>query len=212
MNDDIYRFVNSDIKSRLHKGEMLNGMRVLDLSRALSGPFCTMTLGDLGADIWKVEPAGEGDLARSWGPFDRGQSVYYLSTNRNKRGICIDFRKPEAIDILREIALSCDVIVENFKPGTLDKMGFDLEGLRAIKPSLIIASISGFGSSGPISDRAGFDQIAQGQSGFMSFTGTEETGSTRVGVAIGDLTSGMWLVIGILAAWCERIKTGKGCS
>jgi len=211
INDDIYRFINSDIKSRLHKGEMLNGMRVLDLSRALSGPFCTMTLGDLGADIWKVEPAGEGDLARSWGPFDRGQSVYYLSTNRNKRGICIDFRNPEAIDILREIALSCDVIVENFKPGTLDKMGFDLEGLRAIKPSLIIASISGFGSSGPISDRAGFDQIAQGQSGFMSFTGTEETGSTRVGVAIGDLTSGMWLVIGILAAWCERIKTGKGC-
>jgi len=209
-NDDTNTSNDSDIKPLMPKGDMLSGMRVLDLSRALSGPFCTMTLGDLGADIWKVEPAGEGDLARSWGPFDRGQSVYYLSTNRNKRGICIDFRNPEAVNVLREIALSCDVIVENFKPGTLEKMGFDLEGLRAVKPSLIIASISGFGSSGPISDRAGLDQIAQGQSGFMSFTGTEETGSTRVGVAIGDLTSGMWLVIGILAAWCERIQTGKG--
>ena len=130
-NEEINKSIDSDIKSLLPKGDMLNGMRVLDLSRALSGPFCTMTLGDLGADIWKVEPAGEGDLARSWGPFDRGQSVYYLSTNRNKRGICIDFRNPEAINVLREIALSCDVIVENFKPGTLDKMGFERIEFRA---------------------------------------------------------------------------------
>lgn len=188
----------------------LEKMRVLDLSRALSGPFCSMILGDLGADVVKVEPIGTGDMIRTWGPFDRTESAYYLSGNRNKRSIAINFRSPEGLGLLREMALKSDVIVENFKPGTLAKLGLDPQALRAEKPELIIASISGFGVSGPLSARPGFDQIAQGYSGFMSFTGTTETGPTRVGVAIGDLTAGMWLAIGVLGAWIARQDTGRG--
>ena len=191
-------------------GLPLAGMRVLDLSRALSGPFCSMILGDLGADVLKVEPTPSGDMIRTWGPFDRDESAYYLSGNRNKRSIAIDFRSVQGKSMLRRLALGCDVIVENFKPGTLAKIGLDPEGLRAEKPELIIASISGFGSLGPLKDQPGFDQIAQGYSGFMSFTGTQETGPTRVGVAIGDMASGMWLAIGVLAAWCQRLATGGG--
>lgn len=188
----------------------LVGMKVLDLSRALSGPFCSMILGDLGADVIKVEPSPNGDMIRTWGPFDRGESAYYLSGNRNKRSIGLDFRSDQGRKIIRRIALQCDVMVENFKPGTLAKMGLAPEELRAIKPELIIASISGFGAKGPLRDEPGFDQIAQGYSGFMSFTGTSESGPTRVGVAIGDMTSGMWLAIGVLAAWSQRQATGRG--
>ncbi|MFG1396200.1 CaiB/BaiF CoA transferase family protein [Roseixanthobacter pseudopolyaromaticivorans] len=186
----------------------LEKMRVLDLTRALSGPFCSMILGDLGADVIKVEPVGGGDMIRTWGPFDRTESAYYLSGNRNKRGIALDFRSAEGLRLLREMALKSDVIIENFKPGTMAKLGLDPQKLRALKPDLIIASISGFGSSGPLSARPGFDQIAQGYSGFMSFTGTTEP--TRVGIAIGDLTSGMWLAIGVLSAWIARQDTGRG--
>ncbi len=188
----------------------LSGMRVLDLSRALSGPFCSMILGDLGADVVKVEALPGGDMARTWGPFQDGESAYYLSANRNKRGIALDFRSPEGRDLLWKMALQADVVIENFKPGTMAAMGLDPDALSAANPALIIASISGFGSGGPLGDQPGFDQIAQGFSGFMSFTGTPETGPTRVGVAIGDQTSGMWLVIGILAAWIKRQETGQG--
>ncbi|MFG1462545.1 CaiB/BaiF CoA-transferase family protein [Xanthobacter sp. DSM 24535] len=186
----------------------LEKMRVLDLSRALSGPFCSMILADLGADVIKVEPAVSGDMSRTWGPFDRGESAYYLSGNHNKRGIALNFRSPEGLRLLREMALKSDVILENFKPGTMAALGLDPQELRALKPDLIIASISGFGSSGPLSARPGFDQIAQGYSGFMSFTGTTEP--TRVGIAIGDLTSGMWLAIGVLSAWIARQDSGRG--
>jgi crotonobetainyl-CoA:carnitine CoA-transferase CaiB-like acyl-CoA transferase len=188
----------------------LTGMRVLDLSRALSGPFCTQILGDLGADIVKVEPLPDGDMIRTWGPFDREESAYYLSGNRNKRSILVNFRSPEGLSLLKRLALGCDVIVENFRPGTMTAMGLDPEELAELKPGLIFASITGYGSTGPLSARAGFDQIAQGHSGFMSFTGTPETGPTRVGVAIGDMTSGMWLAIGVLNAWINRGRTGKG--
>ncbi|MDB5592030.1 CoA transferase [Enterovirga sp.] len=190
----------------------LTGMRVLDLSRALSGPFCTQILGDLGADVVKVEPLPDGDMIRTWGPFDRGESAYYLSGNRNKRSILVNFRSPEGLALLRRMALASDVVVENFKPGTMAAMGLDPDELRAEKPELIVASISGYGSTGPMSARAGFDQIAQGHSGFMSVTGTPETGPTRVGVAIGDMTSGMWLAIGVLSAWICRQRDGKGQS
>lgn len=190
----------------------LSGMRVLDLTRALSGPFCTMILADLGAEVVKVEPLPGGDMIRTWGPFDRGESVYYLSANRNKRGIAVEFRSDEGRLLLRKMALQSDVLVENFKPGTLSAIGLDPDELRAEKPELLVASISGFGPDGPLGDRPGFDQIAQGYSGFMSVTGTEESGPTRVGVAIGDLTSGMWAAIGILAAWIERQQTGRGQS
>lgn len=188
----------------------LTGMRVLDLSRALSGPFCSQILGDLGADIVKVEPLPDGDMIRSWGPFDRGESAYYVSGNRNKRSILVNFRADEGLALLRRMALASDVVVENFKPGTMAAMGLDPAELRAAKPELIVASISGYGSSGQLSNRAGFDQIAQGHSGFMSVTGTPETGPTRVGVAIGDLTSGMWLAIGVLNAWISRQRDGRG--
>jgi crotonobetainyl-CoA:carnitine CoA-transferase CaiB-like acyl-CoA transferase len=188
----------------------LAGMKVLDLSRALSGPFCSMILGDLGADVVKVEPMPKGDMIRTWGPFDRDQSAYFLSGNRNKRAIAIDFRTPDGIAILRELALKSDVIVENFLPGTLEAMTLGADRLRVEKPAIIVASISGFGKGGPLGDRPGFDQIAQGFSGFMSVTGTAETGPTRVGVAIGDMASGMWLAIGVLGAWIERGRSGCG--
>lgn len=190
----------------------LEGMRVLDLSRALAGPFCAMILGDLGADVIKVEPMPDGDLIRSWGPFDQNESVYYLSTNRNKRGLCVNFRSDEGRKVLRDLALDSDVLIENFKPGTLADMGLAADDLRKERPSLIVASISAFGRGGPLGSRPGFDQIAQGHSGFMSFTGNTQSGPTRVGVAIGDLTSGMWLAIGILAAWAARQKSGVGQS
>lgn len=188
----------------------LASMTVLDLSRALSGPFCSTILGDFGANVIKVEPSASGDMIRTWGPFDNDQSVYYLSGNRNKRSIAVDFRSAEGRILLRRLALKSDVVLENFKPGTLAKLGLDPDELRAEKPDLIVASISGFGSAGPLRDQPGFDQIAQGYSGFMSFTGTAESGPTRVGVAIGDMAAGMWLAIGVLVAWSERQRTGRG--
>lgn len=196
----------------MSKNLPLAGMRVLDLSRALSGPFCSLILGDLGADVVKVEALPTGDMIRTWGPFQGSESAYYLSGNRNKRGIAIDFRSEAGRSVLRKMALKSDVLVENFKPGTLRDMGLDPEALRAVNPRLIIASISGFGTGGPLGNRPGFDQIAQGHSGFMSFTGTAETGPTRVGVAIGDLTAGMWLAIGVLGAWINTEKSGRGQS
>lgn len=190
----------------------LSGMRVLDLTRALAGPFCTMILGDLGADVVKVEPTPAGDMSRAWGPFDHGESVYYLSANRNKRAIGLDFRSETGRQLLRRMALASDVVIENFKPGTLKAMGLDPEALKADKPGLIVASISGFGPDGPLGDRPGFDQIAQGYSGLMSITGMPGAAPTRVGTAIGDLTAGMWTVIGVLSAWIERGRTGRGQS
>ncbi|CAM4144363.1 CaiB/BaiF CoA transferase family protein [Bordetella muralis] len=188
----------------------LAGVKVLDLTRALSGPFSTMILGDLGAEVIKVEPAPDGDMVRQWGPFDGDISVYYLSANRSKKGIGIDFRHPEGLALVRKLALQCDIVVENFKVGTMQRMGLGYDELAAENPALIMASISGFGSRGPAKDWAGFDQIAQGYSGFMSLTGTAESGPTRVGTAIGDLTAGLWLVIGILSAVVQRSRTGRG--
>jgi len=188
----------------------LAGIRVLDLGRALAGPFCSMILGDLGADVIKVEPAPKGDMLRGWGPFDHGISVYYLSANRNKRSMALDFRHPQARQLLFDLAARSDVLVENFKPGTMEDMGLDYEGLARANPRLIYASITGFGRGGPAGDWPGFDQIAQGYAGLMSLTGLPETGPTRVGVAIGDLTSGMWAAIGVLGAVLARIASGRG--
>lgn len=187
----------------------LGGVRVLDLTRALSGPFCTMILGDLGADVIKVEPP-DGDMMRQWGPYDRTESVYYLTGNRNKRAIAINFRSEEGLELIKSLAKECDVLVENFKPGSMDAMGLNYEKLAEINPRLIYMSITGFGRDGPNSDQPGFDQIAQGYSGLMSVTGSEESGPLRVGVAIGDQTTGMWAAIGVLAALAKREKTGVG--
>ena len=178
----------------------LEGIRVLDLSRLLAGPFCTTILGDLGADIIKVESLPNGDLYRNAPPFHNGESVSFLAINRNKRSLGIDFRKEGGLDLIREIADIVDVIVENFKPGTMDKMGLSYEALSSRNPRLVYASVSGFGRTGPYGRLPGVDQIAQGMSGFMSITGQVETGPTRVGVPIGDLVAGMWTAIGVQSA------------
>lgn len=188
----------------------LSGLKVLDLTRALSGPFSTMILADLGAEVIKVEPTPAGDMVRQWGPFDEDISVYYLSANRNKKGIGVDFRSKEGLALIKKMALQSDIVVENFKVGTMENMGLGYDELSKEKPGIIMASISGFGSKGPAKNWAGFDQIAQGYSGFMSLTGTDESGPTRVGTAIGDLTAGMWIVIGILAAVVEHKNSGRG--
>jgi len=188
----------------------LKGLRVIDLTRALSGPFGTMALADLGADVIKIEPTPKGDMIRQWGPFDRDTSVYYLSANRNKRCVGLNFRSEQGISVIRQMMLQADIVVENFKVGTMDAMGLSFESFSAQNPRLIMASISGFGSDGPAKNWPGFDQIAQGYSGLMSVTGDPQTGPTRVGVPIGDMTAGLWLTVGILSAVVEREKTGKG--
>lgn len=188
----------------------LSGIRVLDLTRALSGPFCTMALADLGAEVIKIEPTPNGDMVRQWGPFSEGTSIYYLSANRNKKSLALDFRKPEGLALIKSLAIKSDVVVENFKVGTMEAMGLSYEALSSENPSLIMASISGFGQTGPASKWPGFDQIAQGYSGLMSLTGDEASGPMRVGTAVGDMTAGMWLIIGIMAAIVERNKTGLG--
>jgi crotonobetainyl-CoA:carnitine CoA-transferase CaiB-like acyl-CoA transferase len=188
----------------------LAGVTVLDLSRALAGPFCTMILGDLGANVVKVEPVQGGDMIHNWGPYDRGVSAYYLSGNRNKRGMAVNFRDPRGLALLRKIALKSDVLVENFRAGAMEAMGLSYEELAREHPRLVYASISGFGRTGPAGHLPGFDQIAQGYSGLMSLTGTVDSGPTRVGVAIGDQAAGMWTALGVIAALYERVGTGRG--
>lgn len=188
----------------------LEGLRVLDLSRALAGPFCTMILGDLGADVVKIEPLPQGEMIRGWGPFDRDISVYFLSVNRNKRSLALNFRGPQALELLRDMAVKADVVVENFKPGVMAEMGLDYESLRARNPRLVYAGITAMGTEGPYGTWPGVDQIAQGMSGLMSITGTKESGPMRVGVPIGDLVAGMWAALGVQAALIERGKSGQG--
>ena len=188
----------------------LNGIRVLDLTRALAGPYCTMILADLGADVIKVEPTPNGEMCRAWGPFDRDHGVYYTSINRNKTSLAVDFRNPEGMAVLKRLAREVDVVVENFKPGTCEKMGLDYDTLKADNPGLIYASITGFGSEGPYGRWPGFDQIAQGMSGMMSITGFPDGEPTRLGVPLGDLTGGMWGAIGVISAIAQKHVTGSG--
>ncbi|HDR9802488.1 TPA: CoA transferase [Burkholderia cenocepacia] len=190
--------------------QALTGIKVVDLSRALSGPFCSMVLADLGADVIKVESGPHGDMSRAWGPFDRGVSTYYLSCNRNKRGICVDFRQPAGLDVVRRLIAQADVVIENFKAGTMDAMGLGYAELSARDPRLVMGSVTAFGPRGPLRDWPGFDQIAQGYAGLMSLTGFPDGEPTRTGTAIGDLSSGMWVATGVMAALFERERTGRG--
>ncbi len=186
----------------------LEGLRVLDLTHALAGPYCTMLLGDLGADVIKVEPPG-GDHARRWGPpFIDGESAYFLSVNRNKRSVVLDLKHGPAREAAVELALVSDVVVENHRPRALGRLGLGAEELRARKPELIYASISGFGQDHPT--LAGYDQIAQGTSGLMSITGAPDGPPTRAGVPVGDLMAGMFTAHAILAALLERQRRGVG--
>ena len=186
----------------------LDGIVVLDLTRALAGPYATALLADLGATIIKVESKKGGDSTRAWPPFEGVHSLYFDSVNRNKSSIAIDFYSAEGAALLRRMALDADVVIENFKPGTMAEMGLDPVQLRAEKPSLIIASVSGFGSSGPLAQAAGLDQVAQGMSGLMSVTGDDVEHPTRVGVPIVDIYAGVFTAVGIAAALVGRERTG----
>lgn len=192
-------------------GQALAGVRVLDLSRALAGPYCSMMLGDMGADVLKIEQPGVGDNTRAWGPpFQGGESSYFLSVNRNKRSLALNLRDPRGAEILRRLVLRSDVLLENFVPGTLDRLGFDYGTCQALRPDLIYCSISGFGQTGPERERAAYDQVLQGLGGLMSFTGEPDGPPVRVGVAIADIMAGMFAAYAIMAALYHRAQTGAG--
>ena len=188
----------------------LEGIRILDLTRALAGPFCTMILGDLGAQIIKAEPTRGGDMSRSWGPYHDGIGVFYLSINRNKQSLAVNFREPRGLELLQKLALDVDVVVENFKPGTTKSIGLDYDSLVKEAPQLIYTSITGFGTDGPYGQWPGYDQIAQGMSGMMSITGQADGLPTRLGVPLADLVSGIWSALGTITAIHQRASTGQG--
>jgi crotonobetainyl-CoA:carnitine CoA-transferase CaiB-like acyl-CoA transferase len=194
---------------------MLNDIVVVDLTRALAGPHAAMMLADLGARVIKVESPGGGDESRSWGPpfvgpDDEPVSTYFMSCNRNKESVTADLKSEEGKDFLTRLVARADVLMENFRPGVLDRLGFSVERLHEINPRLVILSITGFGHDGPEGGRAGYDQIAQGEAGLMSITGPGPDDPTRVGVPIADLLSGMYGAYGVVAALHERTRTGRG--
>lgn len=188
----------------------LAGITVLDLTRALAGPYATALLADMGATITKVESMKGGDSTRSWPPFENEHSLYFDSVNRGKSSVALDFYRPEGRALLRRMALASDVVIENFRPGVMAEMGLDAPGLRAEKPSLIIASVSGFGSTGPLSQTAGLDQVAQAMSGLMSVTGKNASELYRVGIPIIDIYAGVFTAFGIVTALVGRQRTGTG--
>ena len=199
----------------------LSGIRVLDLSRVLAGPWCTQTLADLGADVIKIERPETGDDTRTWGPpflkdahgNDTPEAAYYLGTNRNKRSVTCDIAQPAGQALIRELAVHCDVFVENFKVGDMARYGLDYVSIKAINPRIVYASVTGFGQTGPYADRAGYDYAIQGMGGLMSVTGERDDlngGPQKVGVAVADLMTGMYATVGILAALRHAEKTGEG--
>lgn len=189
----------------------LSGVRVLDLSRVLAGPFATMMLGDLGAEVIKVEMPGTGDDTRQWGPpFLEGESAYFLSINRNKKSIALNLKNARAREIALKLAQTSDIAIENFTPGTAKRLGLDYEALKRINPKIIYCSISGFGQDGPYRDWPSYDIAMQGMGGFMSITGEPDRPPIRIGVAVSDIISGMYATIAILAALRARDQIGKG--
>lgn len=188
----------------------LEGVRVLDLTRVLAGPFCTMMLLDLGAEVVKVEVPGVGDDSRAFGPFKNGQSLYFLNINRGKESVALDLKSAEGKALLIELAKKSDVIVENFRPGTMEKLGLGWEALKAANPRLIYAAVSGFGHTGPDSGRPAYDILVQAMGGVMSITGWPDSPPTRVGLSMGDITAAVFGSSGILAALYQREKTGLG--
>ncbi|MBK8137875.1 MAG: CoA transferase [Chloroflexi bacterium] len=193
---------------------MLSGIRILDFTRVLAGPYCTMLLGDLGADILKVEsPAG--DETREWGPPWAGegsdrQSAYYLAVNRNKRSLTLNLKTAEGCRIARDLTAHSQIVIENFKPGQMARFGLDFETLRALNPALVYASITGFGQSGPFSDRPGYDHVIQAMSGLMSITGPPDSDGYKVGVAVVDVFTGLFALSAVLAALRQAEQSGQG--
>jgi len=189
----------------------LDGIMVLDLTRVLSGPYCTMLLADMGARVVKIEQPGKGDDTRAWGPpFLEGESAYFLSINRNKESVTLDFKHPEGRSILDRLVARADVLVENFRPGTLGKLGLDYRTLAARHPRLVYCSVSGFGQTGPRTKEPGYDAVMQGEGGLMSITGSADGPPYRLGVAIADIVSGMFAAYGVAMALLARERTGKG--
>lgn len=199
----------------------LDGIRVLDLSRVLAGPWCTQTLADLGADVIKIERPGTGDDTRTWGPpflkdregRETAEAAYYLGTNRNKRSVTCDIAKPQGQALVRELAGHCHVFVENFKVGDMARYGLDYASLKAVNPRLVYCSVTGFGQTGPYRERAGYDYAVQGMGGLMSVTGERDDlggGPQKVGVAVADLFTGLYSCVGILAALRHAERTGQG--
>src|SRR4051812_48875483 len=195
----------SDMKPRA-----LDGIRVLDFSHALAGPYCTLLLSDYGAEVYKLEPRS-GDMGRGWGPpFSGGEAHFFLGLNRGKRGISIDLKHPEGIELCLKLIDRMDVLIENFRPGAMDRLGLGYAALHARNPRLVYCSISGYGQNGPSRDEAAMDLVVQSSSGLLSITGTEEGESVRCGYGVTDVTAGMFAVIGILLALRAREKTGLG--
>ncbi|CAI7569303.1 unnamed protein product [Penicillium manginii] len=198
----------------------LSGIRVLDMTRVLAGPYCTQILGDLGADVIKVEHPVRGDDTRAWGPpyaqyedpskTGPGESAYYLAVNRNKKSLGLSFQHKSGVEILHKLAKECDVLVENYLPGGLKKYGMDYETLREINPKLIYASITGYGQTGPYSNRAGYDVMVEAEMGLMHITGARDGAPVKVGVAVTDLTTGLYTSNAIMAALLARARTGRG--
>jgi crotonobetainyl-CoA:carnitine CoA-transferase CaiB-like acyl-CoA transferase len=190
----------------------LAGIRVIDLTRVLAGPFCSMSLGDMGAEVIKVEEPGKGDDTRGWPPFANGESTYFMSVNRNKKSLTLNMKAPEGQAILRRLIAKADVVIENFRPGTMERLGFGYDALRKLNRRLIYCSISGFGESGPESSRPGYDLIVQGESGVMDLTGFPDGPPVKVGNSIGDLVAGMAAAQGVTLALLSRSrsKSGKG--
>jgi crotonobetainyl-CoA:carnitine CoA-transferase CaiB-like acyl-CoA transferase len=193
-----------------HKADTLLGVRVLDLSRVLAGPYCTMLLADMGADVIKLEIPGKGDDSREFPPFKGGESLYYVNLNRGKRSITLNLKHPEGKRVFLELVRHCDVLVENFRPGTMERLGLGYETMMDVNPRLVYASISGFGQTGPYRSRPGYDIIGQAMGGLMSITGWPDSPPTRAGTAIGDILSALFCCIGILAALQVRERTGRG--
>jgi formyl-CoA transferase len=200
---------------RRSPGGPLAGIRVLDLSRVLAGPYAAMLLGDLGAEVVKVERPGAGDDTRHWGPpfaqaADGAESTYFLSVNRGKRSVAIDLKDPAEREFIDSLVRWADVLVENFRPGVMDRLGLGDARLAELNPALIRLEISGFGTRGPDADRVGYDQILQAEGGLMSLTGTDGSAGVKVGVPIADITAGLFGVIGVLSALVERARSGVG--
>ena len=188
----------------------LTGLRVLDLTRILAGPYATMVLGDLGAEVVKIEQPEVGDEARGFGPFKNGFSLYFMSVNRGKKSVTLNLKTPRGKEIFLELVGQSDIVVENFRPGAMQKLGLDYESLKKHHPSMLYASCSGFGQTGPYATRGAYDMIIQGMGGVMSITGEPGRPPVRVGTSIGDITSALFTVIGILSALRHRDRTGVG--
>ena len=189
----------------------LEGIRVVDLTRILAGPYCTMMLGDMGAEVIKIEHPQGGDDTRGWGPpFLNGVSTYFISINRNKKSLTLNLKDERGKELLRDLIRKGDVVVENFRPGTLDKLGFSWEEIHRINPAVIFASLSGFGQTGPRKNEPGFDVVIQGEGGIMSITGEPDGPPSKFGASIGDITAGMLAAQGVLLSLYHREKTGVG--